>query len=38
LLPGESLVTVFANVDNFRNQPDMAVIFTMLSTAMEHEQ
>ena len=27
LLPGESIVTVFANVENFRNRPDTAVIF-----------
>jgi uncharacterized protein (DUF427 family) len=27
LLPGEFIVTVFANVDNFRNRPDTAVIF-----------
>jgi len=34
----EFIVMVFANVDNFRNRFDTAVIFTMLSTAVEHEQ
>jgi hypothetical protein len=27
LLPGETIVTVFANVDNFRNQTDTAMMF-----------
>jgi hypothetical protein len=33
LLPVESIVTVFANAENFQNQPDTAVIIYIVNSS-----